>query len=109
MSFLDKLNKTMTLQTLTNVFDTDTGETTPTWANTTTGIACALQPRGGDKVFSDVDIYSKATHKVYAITLTVNPTTNRLIIDGNTYTILGVEDMGGRERFTKIIVERVQQ
>lgn len=95
MSFISLLNKTCTIQTNTPSQDSS-GQKVESWANTTTGVACRIEPIGGGLQRKPTEVFEAATHTLFLIkpsTPTIITKDHRIVISSDNYKILLVQEL----------------
>lgn len=109
MSFESLLNDTCTIYTRTESIDADTGEQLFTNTKLAENVPCALQHSGGTLTRTERLIKSENTDRLYLKPLAFEIKKQEHIIDvrGHTYRVREVIDMGGRKRYLRLDLERV--
>ncbi len=94
MSFNSLLWQTCALQTNTPTVDSS-GQFIESWANTLTGLACRIDPIGGGLNRSPTKVFDAATHTLFlrVPSTTVVTKNQRIVLDGENYTILLVQNL----------------
>jgi len=97
MSIESFFKDTCTFQLNTPAQNATSGQWEDSWANVAllTNLKCRIEPIGGGLMATPTKIYEDATHTLflrkYATTITTKD--HRVVISGNTYTILLVQDL----------------
>jgi len=97
VSFNSLLKDTCTFQLNTPAQNATSGQWEDSWANVAllTALKCRLEPIGGGLMGTPTKVYEDATHTLflrkYATAITTKD--HRVVISGNTYTILLVQDL----------------
>ena len=109
MSFESLLNDTCTIYTRTESVDADTGEQLFTNTKLAENVPCALQHSGGGLDRTSRLIKSDNTDRLYLLPQAFEIKKQEHIIDvrGHTYRVREVIDMGGRKRYLRLDLERV--
>lgn len=94
MSFDALLNKTCTIQTLTET-QSPSGQKVQTWNNTLLLVKCRIDSIGGQEQIAPSMVFEKATHKLFLRnqTVTLDVGIHRVVLDSVTYNILLVQRM----------------
>lgn len=109
MSFESLLNDTCTIYTRTESVDADTGEQLFTNTKLAENVPCALQHSGGGLDRTARLIRGDNTDRLYLLPQAFEIKKQEHIIDvrGHTYRVREVIDMGGRKRYLRLDLERV--
>lgn len=109
MSFEGLLNDICDVYTRTLTVDADTGE--QTFANTLVAqnVPCALQHSGGGLDRTARLIRSDNTDRLYLLPLAfeIKKQDHIISVRGNNYRVREIIDMGGRKRYLRLDLERV--
>ena len=107
MSLKTLLNKTCQINQITYTQASASGQQTVTTAVLQSALPCRLRTRTVSERKYSMPAYALATHSIYI------PAKSGLygkklsvIIDGNTYDVIGLIDMGGAERLFCLYAER---
>ena len=106
MSLQGLLNKTATIQRNTTTIGND-GNAASSWANSSTGVKCTIQPISGMSNIDAVGAALGAQFKAYfeypvdLRPFTAGGVADRVVVDSIAYSVVYVEDMAGRVRFKK--------
>ena len=98
MSIESFFKDTCTFQLNTPAQNADSGQWVESWANVAllTNLKCRLEPISGGLLASPTKVYEDATHTLFMrkpAAPTITTKDHRVVISGNTYTILLVQDL----------------
>ena len=98
MGFNALLKDSCTFQVNTPAQDSS-GQQIESWADVValTGLKCRIEPIGGGLVGAPTKVYEDATHTLFLRKpgTTITTKDHRVVISGNTYAILLVQDLSG--------------
>ena len=109
MSFESLLNDTCTIYTRTESIDADTGEQLFTNTKLAENVPCALQHSGGGLTRTERLVKSDNTDRLYLLPLAfeIKKQEHIVTVRGNSYRVREIIDMGGRKRYLRLDLERV--
>ena len=108
MSFESLLNKTCTVQLQSTAVNAQTGEKQHSWSDLASNVACRLRMRSANELLSQGSEYVKSTHVMYMKYRQLSPIEHRIVIDGDTYNIIGTSDMGSEGKYVAVYAELVR-
>lgn len=108
MSFENLLNKLCSVQSSIVTLNTNTGEKSRTWQTTVENVPCRLRSRTEKEMLSDKSEYVQSAHILYIKHRQLDAIENRIIIDGTTYNITGISDMGSEGRYLAVYLELIR-
>ena len=107
MSLKTLLNKTCKISQITYVQDEGSGEQETVSTVLESALPCRVRTRTVSERKYSMPIYASATHSIYVqAKSTLHGKKLSAEIDGNTYDILGLIDMGGEDRLFCLYAER---
>lgn len=108
MSFFGLLNDTCTIYNRVKSIDSETGEILFTEQVSASNVPCALQHSGGGLDRNSRLSKEDNSDRLYMLPPTVTITKMETVIEvrGNKYRVREIIDMGGRNRYTRLDLER---
>jgi len=109
MSFEGLLNDVCNIYTRTESIDADTGEQIFTNTLVAENVRCALQHSGGGLTRTERLVKSDNTDRLYLLPLAfeIKKQEHIVTVRGNSYRVREIIDMGGRKRYLRLDLERV--
>jgi len=107
MSFGLLLNSVCDVEERTLSHSVCCGEQEESWSALYESLPCRLQNLTAEEKLGGNMQKRKATHKLYMEHRIINPELHRIVISGQTYNIVGFEDMGGASLYAALILEKV--
>lgn len=94
------LNTTITVQARTITQNSATGDKVETWADSVS-LAARVQANGFSENRSSRQEYSESTHQAFIeYNTSLSVSANRVSFGGQYYDIVGIENLGGENRYT---------
>ncbi len=107
MSLKKLLNKTCQINQITYTQNASSGEQQTVSTILETALPCRLRTRTVSERKYSLPVYALATHSIYiAAKSTLYGKKLSVLIDGNTYDVLGLINMGGDDRLFCLYAER---
>lgn len=107
MSLKKLLNKTCQIKQITYTQNAASGEQQTVSTTLETALPCRLRTRTVSERKYSLPAYALATHSIYiAAKSTLYGKKLSVLIDGNTYDVLGLINMGGEDRLFCLYAER---